>query len=704
MQVLRTHLEAIAEEAFRTIERTAISPIVTESLDAGVALTDAEGRLLSGGGRLQLHYGAAAQAVQTVLKVHGDTVAPGDVFFGNDPHSGIAVHPQDVMVVQPIFVGADLAGWVANSAHLMDLGGMSFGSWAPKAVECYQEAIRMPAVRLFRQGVEQSDVWNILLNNVRLPVMDEMDLRGLVAGCHVARSKLVSLIEAKGGLSWFQTEMAAMRELTESVLRRRIGDIADGIYRMSSWAEWQTTEHDAEQYFIPCSLEVTGDRLIFDFEGVAPQCPHYINSRPWILKSLLAPEVWNRLGQDLPLNQAALDVLELRCPPKSLLNSEPPAPIGAAHQDSSNLASILAISCLNHAFAASGQGAARKYLSAQSAITATATQVWRGVLPDGETDAVMMLDGICTGSYAGDDRDGNDASPYLIARSGWMEIAQVEVLESWHGVRFIEKGIRPGSGGAGRYRAGAGLRVTFEPHRTDQLTGVMYAKRPNLPFLGVAGGMPGATTALTIRHSDGSIEAVPPKAEGVVLAAGDTFRFDCASGGGWGDPLDRDPAAVMADVRSGRLSLEDAAEVYGMVLDAGGEPDNAAVQENRDRLRLARLTQAAPAQRLLAAEDVPDTAAGYERPLYPGVVSRSGYAFAEQSNAPLACAPNHWTDGCPVLTTRMPSRLARDIMVDMYLDPATGRSLAVDCRFDGSPRSFDIFPKHWTDAVAAVGS
>jgi N-methylhydantoinase B len=315
-----------------------------------------------------------------------------------------------------------------------------------------------------------------------------------------------------------------------------------------------------------------------------------------------------------------------------------------------------------------------------------------------------MLDGICTGSYAGHDRDGNDASPYLVARYGWMEIMQVEVVESWHAVRFHEKRVRPGSGGAGQHRAGAGLRVTFEPYGTDRLTGVMYAKRPNLPFLGVAGGLPGATTGLTIRHRDGSTDVVPPKAESVVLEAGDTFRFDCASGGGWGDPLDRDPGAVAADVRSGRVSAADAEQIYGVVLDAAGEADLDEGRALRDRCRLARLGHAGPAVRPVRNDEVPDLAGYPARPLYPGVVARSGYAFAEHSNAVLACAPDHWTDGCPVLTTRLPSRLERDIVVVMYLDPATGRSLAVDCRFDGSPRSFDTYPQHWTSAaLTAVG-
>ncbi|HUA76793.1 MAG TPA: hydantoinase B/oxoprolinase family protein, partial [Acetobacteraceae bacterium] len=186
LEVLRSRLEAVGEQACRTIEQTAVSPAITESKDFSVTLLDAEGGLIIGAGPVIYHYGAAAHAVRSTLARYGKAIHPGDVFLSNDPHNGGGLHPQDVMLQQPIYVGDRLVAWAGASAHLMDMGGMVIGSFAPDATECYQEAFRMPSVRLFRAGEEVSDVWDLLRTNIRMCELVEMDLRGLVAGAHHA--------------------------------------------------------------------------------------------------------------------------------------------------------------------------------------------------------------------------------------------------------------------------------------------------------------------------------------------------------------------------------------------------------------------------------------------------------------------------------------------------------------------------------------
>ena len=158
------------------------------------------------------------------------------------------------MVQRPIYVGEELVAWAAMSAHMMDMGGSVAGSFAPAATDCFQEALRVPPVRLFRQGVEQSDVWAIFRTNVRLPELIEMDLRSLVAGCHVAAEKVVSVVESMG-IDAFVESMQAIRDLTEAEFRRRITLIEDGVYRATSATEW-----DDEFYTIPCASRSTATR------------------------------------------------------------------------------------------------------------------------------------------------------------------------------------------------------------------------------------------------------------------------------------------------------------------------------------------------------------------------------------------------------------------------------------------------------------
>jgi N-methylhydantoinase B len=142
LEVLRTRLMAIAEEGAVTIERTACNPVIAESRDCSCTLLDAGGRLIVGGGAVAHHFGACDHAVQATMAAHGDTIRPGDVFIANDPHSGGGLHYQDVVVQRPLFAGDRLIAWSVNSGHMIDMGGMAFGSWSPTAVEWYQEALR----------------------------------------------------------------------------------------------------------------------------------------------------------------------------------------------------------------------------------------------------------------------------------------------------------------------------------------------------------------------------------------------------------------------------------------------------------------------------------------------------------------------------------------------------------------------------------
>src|SRR5579863_8299831 len=236
LEVLRSRLDAVLEEASAALERTAISPVVTESKDYSCTLLDGDGRVITGVGQVVFHFGAAAHAVQSTIALHGSSIAPGDVFIANDPHNGGGLHPQDVMVQRPVFDGDRLVSWAVMSAHMMDMGGSVPGSFAPTATECFQEALRVPPVRLFMRGTEMADVWAIFRNNVRLPALVEMDLRSLVAGCHVTAEAVGTVIDELGADAFVES-LTAIRDLTETEWRRRIREVDDGVYRASNATE-----------------------------------------------------------------------------------------------------------------------------------------------------------------------------------------------------------------------------------------------------------------------------------------------------------------------------------------------------------------------------------------------------------------------------------------------------------------------------------
>lgn len=220
-ELLRYRLEAICTEGERAIRRTAINPIVTEAKDYSCTLTDADGKLVAGGGKVRIHFYGATSCVRAVLAMHRDTLAPGDLFLANDPHHGCALHPQDVFVLLPVFVAGELVAWCTSSAHMLDMGGMSQGSYSPDAVECFQEALRFPPVRLLRAGFEQIDIWNVLRNNIRMPHIVEMDLRSLAAGCNVAATELARIV-GETGVAGFRFALDDLAARVETEIRRRI--------------------------------------------------------------------------------------------------------------------------------------------------------------------------------------------------------------------------------------------------------------------------------------------------------------------------------------------------------------------------------------------------------------------------------------------------------------------------------------------------
>jgi N-methylhydantoinase B len=221
--------------------------------------------------------------------------------------------------------------------------------------------------------------------------------------------------------------------------------------------------------------------------------------------------------------------------------------------------------------------------------------------------------------------------------------------------------------------------------------GQMLAMRAYLPLEGAAGGMPGARSELRIRHRDGQRQTISTAAAGVVVEAGDAFEIRCASGGGIGDPIERSPQLVADDVAHGRLTTDEAADIYGVVLDETGRAVPDATKKRRVAMRKTRLRRATPPVRPFAS---PVTAtAGPVLPLYPGVVHRGGVAVASASGEPLAAAPSHWTDGCPILES--PPGPGPGIVTRCYLDPKSGSLLMVEAVPSGAPRAFEVRPDHW---------
>ncbi|WP_285189522.1 hydantoinase B/oxoprolinase family protein [Rhodococcus sp. MEB041] len=678
VEVLRHRLEALVAEASRVIERTAISPIVVENGDYCTAILDGAGDLVIGGGKITMQFNESTNAVKTVLAVHDD-IAAGDVFLSNDPHGGGGLHPQDVFVLRPVFVHGELVAWVVNSAHLMDLGGMVPGSFAPNATECYQEALRFPPVRLVRGGVEQRDVWAIFLNNVRVAHLVEMDLRALVAGINVGHDRLSTLVE-ETGIERFRFAIADLNRRALAAIRGRIAELADGTYRYTTYAEWRGAFHK-----IPCAMTVDGSSLVFDFDGAAPQVASFLNSKDHVVKSMLSMYLALYLVGDLPHNQGYLDAFEVKCTEGSILNALPPAPVGAAHLLASMDAVSAALRCLVAAASSAPGSYVSRFLSAIPPHSGKFLLTWSGPGHAGEPLAWLMQDSSAAGSSAGADRDGTDFYCEIVGKQNTIEPADVETTESWYPLRidFRRRGTRMAHGA---HRGGAGVELGFRSTSDTSLFGTSIGQHDLLSTAGTAGGLDGTTSRMAIQLADGTRKPLALTDQGFELKPGDQFLCWAGSGAAWGDPIDRAPALVEADIDAGYVSVEDAAEIYGVV---PGDED--ATSRRRAEIGSRRLA-AARAAAVPMEQTVVSNEAGL--PIGPNVDQRGDLAVASASGAVLAQAPRPWTDGAPVLVEEIGGASERRA----YLDPVTGHFLHVEVVPVGEGISFEYMPTSWVTA------
>jgi N-methylhydantoinase B len=227
------------------------------------------------------------------------------------------------------------------------------------------------------------------------------------------------------------------------------------------------------------------------------------------------------------------------------------------------------------------------------------------------------------------------------------------------------------------------------------MTGTLFGMRRWLPLQGLAGGRPGSVAEMVVHRADGSTEVFPVHTSGVQIRADDRYEIRLPCAGGFGDPLDRAPSAVADDVVAGRFTHDEARAAYGVVCDGSGVVDADATEAERADRRAARLAAATPAPTPLAADAMPRADAD-ALPLYPGVVQRGRVAVAEASGAPLAIAPDHWTDGCPVLREDLWSDGGPPVTIRTYLDPVSGRALHVEAVVADAPRAFAVTPTRWT--------
>lgn len=542
LSVLWNSLLSIAEEMGSTLRRTAFSEAVREGEDFSTGLFDRQGRLIAQGNFTPGHLGAMPYVVKTVMEYFpADKLRPGDGIFLNDSFLGSGHFP-DCFLVSPVFLGAELAGYVVNTAHHVDVGGAAPGSQKVQGVtEAFQEGLRILPVRLVREGDFDEDMLRLILGNVRLPEKVRGDLGAQRNANFVGAQRLAKLF-ADYGTDIVEAGIESILARSETRMRELIRNIPDGLYSFEDYLD-DCGPGDGI-VTVAVDIKVAGDDITVDFSRSSDQVPVAINSYLNYTRAYTMFAVKVFADALLPQNDGVIRPVHVTAREGSFFNPVFPAPSGgrAAVQ-------VRIFEAINGALAKALPKRALGAFSHWSNPNIGGVDTRTG-------KRFIMYDLIFGGYGARSSKDGAEAlSPVLNCAN-----IPVEVHETHNPIQVQRFELIADSGGAGKYRGGCGIRKDVEL-RTEAAVITLLSDRHKHPPYGLFGGQPGRL-AETILNPDGEAVALTSK-EVRSLQRGDVVSFRLNGGGGYGDAGERESAAVEADIADGYVSPRAASDVYG---------------------------------------------------------------------------------------------------------------------------------------------
>jgi N-methylhydantoinase B len=558
-------LHSIAEEAGTALRQTAYSLAVREGRDFSVALFDARGQMVAQGDFSPGHLGSMPSIVGHVLREYPvETLAPGDAIILNDLYMGSG-HLPDFFLTTPVFHRGRLAGFVVDCAHQVDVGGAAPGSQAVEGVtEFYQEGLRVLPTRLWRAGEVNREVLRLIAGNVRLPALVEGDLRAMRNAGRVGERRLLELFDRYGA----DTVLATWDEIlahSEREMRAAIRALPPGRYTAEDW--YDDCGRGTDPLRVVATVIVEGDEIVVDFTGSSPQTRSGMNSAFNYTLAYTWHTVKSALVQStLPQNAGTVRPIRARAPEGSLFNAQPPAAAGARAVMQQRIVDVilqaLAPAIPDRVIAASSHWA---------------NPIFEGLDP-ARGRRFVYYDIIVGGMGARPHRDGAEA----VCGSFNLENIPVEVNESDYPILVERLELIPDSAGAGKFRGSSGLRKDLR-FLAEQGSVSNLSDRHRFPPPGLFGGRPGALGATILNPGTERERALHSKAISP-LAHGDVVSLRVSGSGGYGDPLERDPALVARDVALGHVSVASARQTYGVVVDAAtGEVDLPATRALRTK-------------------------------------------------------------------------------------------------------------------------
>ncbi|MCX7173182.1 MAG: hydantoinase B/oxoprolinase family protein [Proteobacteria bacterium] len=546
LQVIKDSLTAIGQEMFQVMIRTSMSPIIYETTDFAVGLTDAHGELVAQGNGVAGFLATLDTAVQSTLQHHpADTLKSGDVIITNTPYEGGGTHLSDVVIIVPILVGNELVGFSVNKSHWTEIGGKDAGSVTTTATEIFQEGLHLRFVKLYEEGRLNRSLVDVIAANVRMPDQTIGDMHAGVAAARTGERRVQQLFE-RYGMETVSFAMADLMDYGERLTRAQLRALPVGTYE----AEDVIEEDGAGNGPFKLKVKVTlrDGNMLADFTGTDPQAHGPINSSRTALGTAVRCALKAITDPDLPANGGCFRPIEIICPDGTLVSAQSPAPVSIYYE---SLVAVIELVWKALAPAMLERLPAGHYRSVGGTFLA-------GTHPDSRQFFVLG-EPLLGGWGATHQRDGLNGM--FCCANGETYNIPVELAESRYGVQIEQYAFHQEAGGAGQYRGGRGVVLDYRVTSDEAFLTVTYSRTSTHPW-GLNGGGEGSSNRAEIHRQGGALE-VRTMATGVPVQQGDLIRIFTGHGGGYGDPRARGRDAIQRDLRDGYITPEQAREDYG---------------------------------------------------------------------------------------------------------------------------------------------
>ena len=549
--VFQRRFKSITEEMSIVLEKTTRSPILCEAKDYVTGLYDGKGKMLEQTENLPILSFSLGPVCEYIVNYFGDEIYPGDVIFHNDVFS-MGNQNNDVAVYKPIFFNDKLIAWSAAKGHQADVGGAVPGGYNPRATEVWQEALRIPPVKVHERGKLRKDVWDLIFANIRFDIV-EADMRAQIGSCVVGERGMLKLVE-KYGLDVFESHKEFLFDSTEKMMRAEIRTIPNGVYKGEATVYYDGRT-PGSKYKIRVKIAVEDEEIFFDYSETDSQTDGFVNGTYTSSASATLLTFLQMVNPDMPHNDGMVRPVHINIPQGTILNARyPAATTFGNHLCPPNADAIIR---------ALSQAVPERVTAGWNQLLCYLTSGFDERKKENYVDIGFL--GLKGGSGATHGVDGYDHIGMIDASGGVLD-QDYEMFEQQTPHLLLHHEYWTDSAGAGQWRGGLGVETMFKI-RGENTKVVTFGDGDVEPAFGLFKGKEATLNKIELQYPDGNKYTATTKDLVEGLPEGTILFQRAGGGGGYGDPSLRDAELIRQEVKNGIISIERAREDYGVVID-----------------------------------------------------------------------------------------------------------------------------------------